>query len=405
MLSHSSASFAPTQVFGHNHGSASDDEPARTAAVDIDPAVDAVFSSPLLCDNISRQALAGAVPRPTTLQQQLWVNLRRVNAQFRDAVAQHGPTKESIRTQRNLDLGRAKYTSLREHKGVREELDYSPNGQLAFSLDVRFGNLFLWRLAGPKPTAEILLRDLGLTTFMTFAFSADSAYLFAASSDVGVLRWELSQCPPTWTEVVPSDVCMMLSYSLYVSPWGIPAISVRNDSVRVFDLTKVPATSVMQNISNYSDSRNALNFSPDGSHVASMNRNNSHLAVWNLAGAVPVCHTEFQRIGRSCLISLRFSGDNTRMVDRGEHHTSVFDLRPGIVSKRALVAHGSRIRTVEFSPDGTRVLGGADNGSLFLWDLNEDEPVGLELNGHTEGYVTFAKFSPDGTRGAQRSQL
>jgi tRNA A-37 threonylcarbamoyl transferase component Bud32 len=65
----------------------------------------------------------------------------------------------------------------------------------------------------------------------------------------------------------------------------------------------------------------------------------------------------------------------------------------------ALKGHTAPIRTATFSPDGSRVLTGSDDGTARIWSYYDVGPVAkvLELNGHTAA-VRTATFSPDGSR-------
>ena len=59
-------------------------------------------------------------------------------------------------------------------------------------------------------------------------------------------------------------------------------------------------------------------------------------------------------------------------------------------------AHATWFRRVAWSPDGTRVVGGGDDGYAYLWDARGGMQL-LQLAGH-HGAVTSVAWSRDGTR-------
>jgi WD40 repeat protein len=61
-----------------------------------------------------------------------------------------------------------------------------------------------------------------------------------------------------------------------------------------------------------------------------------------------------------------------------------------------LKGHSSRVNSVAFSPDGTRILTGSDDDTAKLWDPSTGREL-ITLKGHSEG-VASAAFSLDGTR-------
>ncbi|KAG1843729.1 WD40-repeat-containing domain protein, partial [Suillus tomentosus] len=62
-----------------------------------------------------------------------------------------------------------------------------------------------------------------------------------------------------------------------------------------------------------------------------------------------------------------------------------------------LEGHTDWVRSVSFSPDGTRIVSGSDDKTIQLWDAGTGQPVGEPLKGHTD-WVRSVSFSPDGTR-------
>ena len=94
--------------------------------------------------------------------------------------------------------------------------------------------------------------------------------------------------------------------------------------------------------------------------------------------------------------SVAFSPDGTRIVTGSRDQTAkVWDARTG-TPLLELKGHTGRVSDVAFSPDGTRIVTGSADGTAKVWDARTGTAL-LELKGHT-GAVTSVAFSPDGTR-------
>ncbi|KAG2064452.1 prolyl oligopeptidase, partial [Suillus decipiens] len=61
------------------------------------------------------------------------------------------------------------------------------------------------------------------------------------------------------------------------------------------------------------------------------------------------------------------------------------------------LGHTHNVKSVSFSPDGTRIVSGSDDETVRLWDIATGQPIGQPLRGHAEG-VRSVSFSRDGTR-------
>src|SRR5712672_317494 len=59
--------------------------------------------------------------------------------------------------------------------------------------------------------------------------------------------------------------------------------------------------------------------------------------------------------------------------------------------------HSQRVRSVGFSPDGSRIVSGSEDSTIRLWDAETGNAIGKPLEGHTH-YVSSVAFSPDGSR-------
>ena len=65
-----------------------------------------------------------------------------------------------------------------------------------------------------------------------------------------------------------------------------------------------------------------------------------------------------------------------------------------------IVDTGAPVGVVAFSPDGTRIASGSDEGeaTIRLWDTATGQPIGQPMTGNTDHAVTILAFSPDGSR-------
>jgi WD40 repeat protein len=99
--------------------------------------------------------------------------------------------------------------------------------------------------------------------------------------------------------------------------------------------------------------------------------------------------------------SVAFSADDKRLaiVDMSDRVAHIWDLEKEDQISRIAVrtATSDVIRSVEYSPDGSRLLGSYE-GYAIVWNANTGETI-TELNAHSNrSIVTMATFSADGSR-------
>jgi eukaryotic-like serine/threonine-protein kinase len=94
--------------------------------------------------------------------------------------------------------------------------------------------------------------------------------------------------------------------------------------------------------------------------------------------------------------SVAFSPDGSRIATASYDHTArIWDSSTGRELLR-LTGHTDRVRDARFSPDGRRLVTGSLDGSARIWDATSGAQL-LQLGGGS-GRVRSVSFSPDGSR-------
>ncbi|KIM23595.1 hypothetical protein M408DRAFT_77218, partial [Serendipita vermifera MAFF 305830] len=73
----------------------------------------------------------------------------------------------------------------------------------------------------------------------------------------------------------------------------------------------------------------------------------------------------------------------------------VWDTETGEMVAGPIVGHTNWVNSVDFSPDGRRIVSGSDDMTVRIWDAETGELVLGPFEGHTDRIRSVA-FSPDG---------
>ncbi|CAE7079404.1 unnamed protein product, partial [Rhizoctonia solani] len=190
---------------------------------------------------------------------------------------------------------------------------------------------------------------------------------------------------------------------IYVSMlpfWHKSSPISENYSEYSYNMVKVDGTAISRRRRSllatwsFGDKVSSATFSPGGTSIA--------LAVGNTVALIDASngrklfdplegHTREVR-------SVAFSPDGTRIVSASYDKTiRVWDSRNGELVLGPLKGHNWHVTSAEFSPDGKRIVSGSDDKTICVWDAQTGEMTLGPLKGHSNN-VTSVQFSPDGTR-------
>ena len=206
--------------------------------------------------------------------------------------------------------------------------------------------------------------------------------------------------------------------SVAFSPDGTRIVSGSADgTVRLWTLEGEPAAKPFRG---HDGPVNSVAFSPDGIRIVSGGENGM-VRLWTLDGESVAADPFWGHDGP--VSSVAFSPDGTRIVSGGDDSTVRLWTLDGEPAAGPFTGHEHRVMdfysdsprdspltssppvvvggvsSVAFSPDGTRIVSGGEDGTVRLWTL-DGEPAAEPFRGHTAAFVGVSSvaFSPDGTR-------
>jgi WD40 repeat protein len=129
-------------------------------------------------------------------------------------------------------------------------------------------------------------------------------------------------------------------------------------------------------------------FSPDGTTLALLNAKYKSVQLWNVSGG-----GKAQTLKDPDGIDvLAFGPDGKTLATTSGATIKLWNVSGGALTA-TLSATGGEVYSVAFSPDGTTLASGADDGTIQLWNVAGGAST-QTLTGHTDQVWSVA-FSPD----------
>ncbi len=312
--------------------------------------------------------------------------------------------------------------TLSEHSNWVRGLAFAPDGSRLASASWD-GTVKLWELESGR-----CLETLSGQTerVQALAWSPDGGTLASGSFDRTIRLWEGQE--GTLRVVLHGHSGIV--YGLAFTSDSRQLLSGSDDgTLRLWDVERAQCVRVLQS---YAASLYDIAWSPDGTQLASAG-SEAVVNIWEVASVRP---RGVLRGHRVTVYGLAWSPDDSLLASSGwdpttgtcvqvlrdlDHPDTVFYgvawspdgkllacgtyLHGVQVWKVTATASSQRwasrrlstwIRRVAFSPDGTRLVGGGDDGHVYVWDAADGTQL-ERMAGH-QGGVTSVAWSPDGSR-------
>ncbi|MFE9183247.1 NACHT and WD repeat domain-containing protein [Micromonospora haikouensis] len=273
--------------------------------------------------------------------------------------------------------------------GPGYSITFSPDGH---TLAVGAGDhlVYRWDLTNPANPVQLPpLADAGNTVY-SVAYRPDGRLLAAGSADGTVRLYDTTDRART-TPIGPGLPAPTGAKSLAFHPSGrILAVGGVDGAIRVWDVSRPRRPTGLSQPAGPSKEVGQVAFSPDGRTLAAGSTDfTTHL--WNVSRPARPVRLRPALAGPKSFVNAVAFHPDSNLLAVGSSDPAVGVQIHDLASRRvtATLPHPAPVTAVQFSPDGSAVVTGSNDGTARLWPL--PGPVLA-----TPGVVSATRFSPDG---------
>jgi WD40 repeat protein len=280
-----------------------------------------------------------------------------------------------------------------EYGGIMS-ITYSPDGSI-LALGTTEDTILLW---DPNTQEQITEPLTGHTDVVSsVAFSSDGKILASGSWDKAVILWNMDTYKRIGSPLLGHSGEV---YQVAFSPDGSYLLSGGNDSYTI--LWDLRNSYSLGTVLGENSSINSVVFSPDGKTVISGGADN-WLYLWNAETGEPAADP--MNIAENTAANIEVKkiayapdGNFLAVAIISDPVVKLWDLTatPPKAYPLTGVSNTASVNDLAFSPDGTTLVAGDNEGRLTFWNVADQRQIDSSIQPEGQGQIQSIAFSPDG---------